>query len=360
MFCSPTEFSIPAAVSKSRGLGLPAIGVADRPLVTMPPSFFKLTMSSNSTPYAKVPLAARMGFCRRIPAISTLRSTARVQGSRDRGRAIGSRARFAPRRGRSLAPPPLGGPSAVELAAGSGVLCAPPRAVAAALDLNRHLARRCEDVSVAFVAGQFGPSVALHAHLRNEGTGAIAAGEEFVVPVAVVSVVVRIHDQRLDDRPRLLARAPPYVIDAAFQENAVARPAAVLVPSPARRGMLGAGRARAAKHPVAQKSSELGYRRRGRRRKRAGWRCIAPARASRAFFSSDHFARERPNSATTQRPRRRLAWRRPGARRAPAHAAELLNSARSTPAERSLRGAWAKRPTRSTLLGIVFLGPPTK
>jgi len=50
MFCSPMEFSIPAEVSNSRGGGLPTIGSRDSPLVTKPPSFSSVTMSSNSMP----------------------------------------------------------------------------------------------------------------------------------------------------------------------------------------------------------------------------------------------------------------------------------------------------------------------
>src|ERR1019366_6509812 len=56
-FCSPMALSMPAAVSNSRGGGLPAIGSRESPFTTNPPSRSSVTTSSNSTPSApgKVP-----------------------------------------------------------------------------------------------------------------------------------------------------------------------------------------------------------------------------------------------------------------------------------------------------------------
>src|SRR5438045_2564717 len=76
MFCRPMEFSMPAAVSKTRGGGLPGMGSRERPLTTKPPSFSSATMSSNSTPYPKVPLAAMIGFLKLMPAKRMVRSGA--------------------------------------------------------------------------------------------------------------------------------------------------------------------------------------------------------------------------------------------------------------------------------------------
>src|ERR1019366_470808 len=71
MVCSPTAFIMPAGVSMMRGLGLPAIGSRDRPLVTKAPIRSSETISSNSTPYPKVPLAAITGERNSTPAIVT-------------------------------------------------------------------------------------------------------------------------------------------------------------------------------------------------------------------------------------------------------------------------------------------------
>ena len=74
IFCSPIAFSMPAAVSNIRGGGLPAIGSRESPFTTKPPSLSRVTMSSNSTPYPKVPLAAMIGFLKLMPQKLMLRS----------------------------------------------------------------------------------------------------------------------------------------------------------------------------------------------------------------------------------------------------------------------------------------------
>ena len=50
MFWRPMALIMPAAVSMMRGVGLPAMGSRERPLVTKPPMRSRETMSSNSTP----------------------------------------------------------------------------------------------------------------------------------------------------------------------------------------------------------------------------------------------------------------------------------------------------------------------
>src|ERR1019366_9287135 len=71
IFCRPTAFIMPAGVSMMRGLAFPAIGSRDRPLVTKAPIRSSETISSNSTPYPKVPLAAITGEPNSTPAIVT-------------------------------------------------------------------------------------------------------------------------------------------------------------------------------------------------------------------------------------------------------------------------------------------------
>ena len=71
MFCSPIAFIIPLAVSIIRGIAFPAIASRDKPLVTNAPILSSETISSNSTPYPKVPLAAITGFASSTPASVT-------------------------------------------------------------------------------------------------------------------------------------------------------------------------------------------------------------------------------------------------------------------------------------------------
>src|SRR5262245_29921505 len=73
-FSRPMELIIPEGVGNRRGGSLPEIGCAEVPFTTTPPILFRSTNGANSSPYPNVPLAARMGLRRRIPAISTERS----------------------------------------------------------------------------------------------------------------------------------------------------------------------------------------------------------------------------------------------------------------------------------------------
>src|SRR5437763_1226815 len=67
MFCKPMALSIPAAVSYKRGGGLPIMGSRESPLTTKPPSWFRCTTSSNSTPFQVIRCCNDDQRCRIAP-----------------------------------------------------------------------------------------------------------------------------------------------------------------------------------------------------------------------------------------------------------------------------------------------------
>src|SRR5690348_15963345 len=109
----------------------------------------------------------------------------------------------------------------------------PMRAVLRGFDGHLHVPRRSPVVYDSFaallagndVASMLDPRIAVHFHARNEWLIALrAARVKFIVPVALVRGVVRVHYERLDG----LAR--PHVAERALQEQMVWGPLTILVP----------------------------------------------------------------------------------------------------------------------------------